>query len=74
MSLQFKLSQEVLSIFRLFPGTTVFPLLYNTAVDPALWGKDHMEFRPERHIGPDGNKLKDTLLTFGTGMKRPRSV
>lgn len=58
-------------------------LLFHRAInrDPDMWGPDADEFRPERHIGPDGKLAPSHMdtkeeghVTFGFGRRYIRAL
>ncbi|GLT48825.1 hypothetical protein SLA2020_224230 [Shorea laevis] len=42
----------------LSPGSTVTYSIYSVGRMKTIWGKDCMEFRPERWLSPEGDKFK----------------
>ncbi|HET7691105.1 MAG TPA: cytochrome P450 [Nocardioidaceae bacterium] len=54
--------------FRLAAGTQIFLGLYALHRDPAIWGADAAEFRPDRFDEPEGgHKNRWAFLPFGGG-------
>ena len=49
-------------------GTTVFPNLYESHIDPAIW-KDPFTFNPDRWLDADNNiKSNPAFIPFSVGM------
>ncbi|KAF5370324.1 hypothetical protein D9758_006938 [Tetrapyrgos nigripes] len=54
-------------------GSLCIPNIWTINRDPQIYGADANEFRPERHLTPDGKRLKDekeeSHFTFGFGKR-----